>query len=60
LAPNFPDTHYQLGLLFARLNQRDRAQREMEQFRKLKDKEHPGPVPPGEKSAPSLPPYPPS
>jgi Flp pilus assembly protein TadD len=60
LAPNSPDTHYQLGLLFARLNQRDRAQREMEQFRKLKDKEHPGPVPPGEKPATSSPPYPPS
>jgi tetratricopeptide (TPR) repeat protein len=60
LAPNFPDTHYQLGLLFARLNQRDRAQREMEQFRKLKDKEHPSPAPPGERPAASSPLNPPS
>jgi Flp pilus assembly protein TadD len=60
LAPDSPDTHYQLGLLFARLNQRDHAQREMDQFRKLKDKEHPGPTPPGGKPAASSPPYPPS
>lgn len=60
LAPNSPDTHYQLGLLFARLNQPDRAQQEMAQFRKLKDKEHPGPVPPGESPPKSLPPFPPS
>jgi tetratricopeptide (TPR) repeat protein len=60
LAPNSPDTHYQLGLLFARLNQRDHAQREMDQFRKLKDKEHPGAMPPGGKPATSSPPYPPS
>jgi len=60
LAPNTPDTHYQLGLLFARLNQRDRAQREMEQFRKLKDKAHPGATPPGDQPATSPPPYPPS
>jgi tetratricopeptide (TPR) repeat protein len=60
LAPSFPDTHYQLGLLYARLNQRERAQREMEQFHKLKEKENPGPVPPGSKPAHSSPPYPPS
>jgi Flp pilus assembly protein TadD len=60
LAPDSPDIHYQLGLLFARLNQRDRAQREMAQFRKLKDKEHPGAVPPGDRPATSTPPYPPS
>lgn len=61
LAPNAPDTHYQLGLLFARLNQRDHAQREMDEFRKLKDKEHPGAMPPGGKPATSSPPpYPPS
>lgn len=60
LAPDSPDTHYQLGLLFARLNQRDRAQREMAQFRRLKDKEHPGPTPPGDRPATSTPPYPPS
>lgn len=60
LAPDSPDTHYQLGLLFARLNQRDRAQREMAQFRKLKDKEHPGAAPPGDRPATSAPPYPPS
>lgn len=60
LAPSFPDTHYQLGLLFARLNQRERARREMEEFRKLKNKEHPGPVLPGEKHTTSSPPYPPS
>ena len=60
LAPNAPDTHYQLGLLFARLNQHDRAQREMDQFHKLKEKENPGPVPPGSKPTPPSPPYPPS
>lgn len=60
LAPNSPDTHYQLGLLFARLNQREHAQREMDQFRKLKDKEHPGAMPPGGKPATSSPPFPPS
>jgi Flp pilus assembly protein TadD len=60
LAPDSPDTHYQLGLLFARLNQRDRAQREMAEFRKLKDKEHPGATPPGDRPAASTPPYPPS
>lgn len=60
LAPEAPDTHYQLGLLFARLNQRDRAEREMAQFRKLKDKEHPGASPPGDRPATSAPPYPPS
>ena len=60
LAPNFPDTHYQLGLLFARLNQRDRAQREMETFHKLKEKENPGPVAPGERPGSSSPPLPPS
>jgi tetratricopeptide (TPR) repeat protein len=60
LAPNSPDTHYQLGLLFARLNQPDHAQREMDQFRKLKDKGHPGPTPPGDRPATSSPPYPPS
>jgi Tfp pilus assembly protein PilF len=60
LAPGFPDTHYQLGLLFARLNQRDRAQQEMETFHKLKEKENPGPVPPGERPGSSLPPFPPS
>jgi tetratricopeptide (TPR) repeat protein len=60
LAPDSPDTHYQLGLLFARLNDRDRAQREMAQFRKLKDKEHPGAAPPGDRPATSAPPYPPS
>jgi tetratricopeptide (TPR) repeat protein len=59
LAPDSPDTHYQLGLLFARLNQREHAQREMDQFRKLKDKEHPGATPPGGRPAMS-PPYPPS
>jgi tetratricopeptide (TPR) repeat protein len=60
LAPNFPDTHYQLGLLFARLNQRERAQREMETFHKLKEKESPGPVPPGERPGSPSPPFPPS
>ena len=60
LAPDFPDTHYQLGLLYARMNQRDRAQREMDQFHKLKEKENPGPRPPGEKAAQSAPPVPPS
>jgi len=60
LAPNVPDTHYQLGLLFARLNQHDRAQREMDQFHQLKEKENPGPVPPGSKPASATPPYPPS
>jgi tetratricopeptide (TPR) repeat protein len=60
LAPDSPDTHYQLGLLFARLNQPDRAQREMAQFRKLKDKGHPGATPPGDRPATSAPPYPPS
>jgi tetratricopeptide (TPR) repeat protein len=60
LAPGIPDTHYQLGLLFARLNQRDRAQREMETFHKLKEKENPGPVPPGERPGSSSPPLPPS
>jgi tetratricopeptide (TPR) repeat protein len=60
LAPGFPDTHYQLGLLFARLNQPDRAQQEMETFHKLKEKENPGPVPPGERPGSSLPPFPPS
>jgi tetratricopeptide (TPR) repeat protein len=60
LAPSSPDTHYQLGLLFARLNQLDRAQREMETFRKLKEKENPGPVPPGERPGSSSPPFPPS
>ena len=60
LAPDSPDTHYQLGLLFARLNQPDRAQREMDEFRKLKDKTHPGATPPGDRPATSAPPYPPS
>jgi tetratricopeptide (TPR) repeat protein len=60
LAPNSADTHYQLGLLFARLNQPDHAQREMDEFRKLKDKEHPTPAPPGDRPATSSPPYPPS
>lgn len=60
LAPDFPDTHYQLGLLYARMNQRDRAQREMEQFHKLKERENPGPRPPGERATPSVPPVPPS
>ncbi len=60
LAPSFPDTHYQLGLLFARLNHLDRAQREMEMFHKLKEKENPGPVPPGERPGSSSPPFPPS
>jgi tetratricopeptide (TPR) repeat protein len=60
LAPDAPDTHYQLGLLFARLNQHDRAQREMDQFHKLKEKESPGPTPPGATPATSSPPYPPS
>jgi tetratricopeptide (TPR) repeat protein len=61
LAPDAPDTHYQLGLLFARLNQQDRAQREMDQFHKLKEKENPGPTPPGgSKRTTSSPPYPPS
>jgi tetratricopeptide (TPR) repeat protein len=60
LSPNVPDTHYQLGLLFARLNQHDRAQREMDQFHKLKEKENPGPMPPGSKPTPPSPPYPPS
>jgi len=61
LAPNSPDTHYQLGLLFARLNQREHAQREMDQFHKLKDKEHPGATPPGGRPVTSSPPpYPPS
>jgi tetratricopeptide (TPR) repeat protein len=60
LAPNSPDTHYQLGLLFARLNQPDHAQREMDEFRKLKDKAHPAPMPPGDRPATSSPPYPPS
>jgi tetratricopeptide (TPR) repeat protein len=60
LAPDSADTHYQLGLLFARLNQREHAQREMDEFRKLKDKGHPGPTPPGDRPATSSPPYPPS
>jgi tetratricopeptide (TPR) repeat protein len=60
LAPNLPDAHYQLGLLFGRLNQRELAQREMEQFNKLKEKENAGPVQPGSKPAHSSPPYPPS
>jgi tetratricopeptide (TPR) repeat protein len=60
LAPNSPDTHYQLGLLFGRLNQPEHAQREMDEFRKLKDKAHPGPTPPGDRPAASSPPYPPS
>jgi len=60
LAPNSPDTHYQLGLLFARLNQPDQAQREMDQFRKLKDKAHPSPTPAGDRPATSAPPDPPS
>jgi tetratricopeptide (TPR) repeat protein len=60
LAPDFPDTHYQLGLLYARMNQRDRAQREMEQFHKLKERENPGPRPPGERATQSVPPVPPS
>ena len=60
LAPNSPDTHYQLGLLFARLNQPDQAQREMDQFRKLKDKAHPSPTPAGDRPATSTPPNPPS
>jgi tetratricopeptide (TPR) repeat protein len=60
LAPDSPDTHYQLGLLFARLNQPDHAQHEMDQFRKLKDKAHPGATPPGDRPATSAPPYPPS
>ena len=60
LAPDSADAHYQLGLLFARLNQHDQAQREMDQFRKLKDKEHPGATPPGGRPATSSPPYPPS
>lgn len=45
LSPDTPDTHYQLGLLYARLNQPDRAQREMDQFRKLKDKATTGATP---------------
>jgi tetratricopeptide (TPR) repeat protein len=60
LAPDSADIHYQLGLLFARLNQHDRAQQEMAQFRKLKDKAHPGPTPPGDRPAASTPPFPPS
>jgi tetratricopeptide (TPR) repeat protein len=60
LAPNLPDAHYQLGLLFGRLNQRELAQREMEQFNKLKEKENAGPAQPGSKPAHSLPVYPPS
>jgi Flp pilus assembly protein TadD len=60
LAPNSPDTHYQLGLLFARLNQPDHAQREMDQFRKLKDNGHPSPAPPGDRPPTSPPPDPPS
>lgn len=60
LAPNSPDTHYQLGLLFARLNQPDQAQREMDQFRKLKDKNHSSPTPAGDRPSTSAPPDPPS
>lgn len=60
LAPNSADTHYQLGLLFARLNQPDRAQREMAEFRKLRDKEQPNPSAPGAQPPKSSLPYPPS
>jgi Flp pilus assembly protein TadD len=60
LAPNSADTHYQLGLLFARLNQQEKAQREMDQFHKLKEKENPGPAHPGAAPGTSSPPYPPS
>ncbi|MGA7926792.1 MAG: tetratricopeptide repeat protein [Candidatus Sulfotelmatobacter sp.] len=60
LAPDSADTHYQLGLLFARLNQPDHAQREMDEFRKLKDKGHASPTPPGDRPAVSSSPYPPS
>jgi tetratricopeptide (TPR) repeat protein len=60
LAPNTPDTHYQLGLLFARLNQPEHAQREMDQFRKLKDQGHSIPTPPGDRPPTTAPPNPPS
>ena len=60
LSPDTPDTHYQLGLLYARLNQPDRAQREMDQFRKLKDKAATGATPPAEHPATSTAPNHPS